>query len=127
MQTGYTLDYSTIKVDDECDNADGDCNGDGSRDVSQLVIQEIEQRGEASLTSSFGTSLTYDKRNNAKNPTSGYYMQVSTDFAGARRRRSVRARQRRRPRLLPDHGEASPSSAASSAATSRAGAATTSA
>ncbi len=68
------------------------------------MIQEIEQRGEASLTSSFGTSLTYDKRNNAKNPTSGYYMQVSTDFAGAGGDVQYVACQRRRPRLLPDLG-----------------------
>jgi outer membrane protein insertion porin family len=81
MQTGYTLDHSTLEVEDEC--ADGDCNDDGRRDVSALVLEEIKTRGESSLTSSFGTSLTYDKRNNAKNPTSGYYMQVSTDFAGA--------------------------------------------
>jgi outer membrane protein insertion porin family len=83
MQTGYTLDHSTLEVDDDCDNDEGDCNGDGNRDVSALVLEEIKTRGDSSLTSSFGTSLTYDKRNNAKNPTSGYYMQVSTDFAGA--------------------------------------------
>src|SRR4029453_14114597 len=80
---GYPIPPSALDVDDSCNVNTGDCNGDGSRDVSALVLQEIETRGSSSLTSSFGTSLTYDKRNNAKNPTSGYYMQVSSDFAGA--------------------------------------------
>jgi outer membrane protein insertion porin family len=39
-------------------------------------------RGDSALTSSIGTSLTYDKRNHPKNPTSGYYMQLATDMAG---------------------------------------------
>ncbi len=94
MQTGYTLDYSTLEVDDDCDNVTAIATATDTRDVSALVIEEIKTRGDSSLTSSFGTSLTYDKRNNAKNPTSGYYMQVSTDFAGARRRRPVRPPQR---------------------------------
>jgi outer membrane protein insertion porin family len=33
-------------------------------------------------TSLVGTTLTYDKRNNAQNPTSGYFLQAGTDFAG---------------------------------------------
>ncbi len=37
---------------------------------------------EAYWTSAIGTSLTYDKRNHPRNPTSGYYLQLSTDFAG---------------------------------------------
>ncbi|WBT36948.1 outer membrane protein assembly factor BamA [Hyphomicrobium sp. DMF-1] len=71
MQTGYTLDYSTIDVEAKYLNR-----------VSNLVIEEINTRGEDLLTSSFGTSLTYDKRNHPKNPTSGYYLQVSGDMAG---------------------------------------------
>ena len=71
MQTGYTLDYSTIDVEAKYEAR-----------VSKLVMEEIRTRGEDSLTSSFGTSLTYDKRNHPKNPTSGYYLQVSTDMAG---------------------------------------------
>jgi outer membrane protein insertion porin family len=82
MQTGYSLEYSTIDVDDRCNNAAGDCNGDGVRDISKLVLEEINQNGDSSLTSSLGTSLTYDKRNHPKTPTSGYYLQLSTDMAG---------------------------------------------
>ena len=37
---------------------------------------------DAYWTSAIGTSLTYDKRNHPRNPTSGYYLQLSTDFAG---------------------------------------------
>jgi outer membrane protein insertion porin family len=82
MQTGYTLEYSTIDIENRCDNPEGDCNGDGVRDLSKLVIEELNTRGDSSLASSIGTSLTYDKRNHPKNPNSGYYVQVSTDMAG---------------------------------------------
>jgi outer membrane protein insertion porin family len=33
-------------------------------------------------TSLVGTTITYDKRNNPTNPTSGYFLQAGTDFAG---------------------------------------------
>ncbi|MDX2289513.1 MAG: outer membrane protein assembly factor BamA [Hyphomicrobiaceae bacterium] len=33
-------------------------------------------------TSSLGGALTFDKRNHPRNPTSGYYVQLSTDLAG---------------------------------------------
>ena len=82
MQTGYTLDYSTLDIPSRCDNAKGDCNGDGIRDINALVIEEIKSRGDAALTSSFGTSLTFDKRNHPKDPTSGYWLQLATDMAG---------------------------------------------
>jgi outer membrane protein insertion porin family len=71
MQTGYTLEYTTMDVENKY------------RDhVSDVVLREIDTRGDDALASSIGTSLTYDKRNHPKNPTSGYYMQVATDFAG---------------------------------------------
>ncbi len=82
MQTGYTLDYSTLEIPGRCDNALGDCNGDNRRDISALVIEEIRTRGDSALTSSFGTSLTYDKRNHPKNPTGGYWLQLAADMAG---------------------------------------------
>jgi outer membrane protein insertion porin family len=50
--------------------------------TNPLVCAELAQRGDAALTSSLGSSLTYDKRNHPKNPTSGYYFQVASDFAG---------------------------------------------
>ncbi len=33
-------------------------------------------------TSLVGTTITYDKRNNAKTPTRGFYLQLDDDFAG---------------------------------------------
>jgi outer membrane protein insertion porin family len=71
MQTGYTLEYSSIDVENSYLNT-----------VSQVVTEEIKVRGEDAITSSIGTSLTYDKRNIPKNPSSGYYLQVATDMAG---------------------------------------------
>jgi outer membrane protein insertion porin family len=72
MQTAYTFDHSNIY--------ETDCGASGG--TNQLVCQEIALEGSTTNTSAFGTGLTYDKRNHPKNPTSGYYLQVSSDFAG---------------------------------------------
>jgi len=69
MQTGYTLEYASLDVNEHSTN------------VSELVKLENDLRGDT-LTSSIGTSLTFDRRNIPKNPTSGYYLQVATDMAG---------------------------------------------
>ncbi|MDX2258079.1 MAG: outer membrane protein assembly factor BamA [Hyphomicrobiaceae bacterium] len=42
----------------------------------------ITNSDEVYWTSSLGNALTYDKRNHPTNPTSGYYLQLATDFAG---------------------------------------------
>jgi outer membrane protein insertion porin family len=39
-------------------------------------------RDEAYWTSVAGTTITYDKRNHPKNPTSGFYIQLDDEFAG---------------------------------------------
>ncbi|MEQ1695543.1 MAG: outer membrane protein assembly factor BamA [Hyphomicrobiaceae bacterium] len=68
MQTSYTLAQNSIF----------DVNP-----AASLAIQQAGQRnGGESLTSSIGTSLTYDARNHPKNPTRGYFFQVASDFAG---------------------------------------------
>ena len=69
MQTHYSLDYANIY-----DVSTGN--------VSQFVVEEVNQRGRTSLTSSVGAALTYDKRNHPNNPTSGYFAQLGGDFAG---------------------------------------------
>jgi outer membrane protein insertion porin family len=46
---------------------------------ASLAIRQAEG---SALTSAWGTSLAYDKRNHPKNPTKGYYLQVGSDFAG---------------------------------------------
>jgi outer membrane protein insertion porin family len=77
LQTAYTLDYSSV-FDTDCNDADGD----GITQTNRLVCEEIELKGEDALTSAVGTGFTFDRRNNPKNPTAGYYLQLSTDFAG---------------------------------------------
>jgi outer membrane protein insertion porin family len=78
MQTGYTLkrdeiydvsDNSSLAVMQAC----------GDTDLSNDIA---ECSDDAYWTSAIGTSLTYDKRNHPRNPTSGYFFQLSTDFAG---------------------------------------------
>ncbi len=79
MQTGYTLKRDEIfDVDDNASIA-----------VKQACGDTILQRGvdpdctdDAYWTSSVGSSLTYDKRNHPRNPTSGYFLQLQTDVAG---------------------------------------------
>lgn len=53
-------------------------------DVSPYSSLAIRQAGEqgASYTSLMGTTLTYDLRNDPRNPTKGLWFQVGGDFAG---------------------------------------------
>ncbi|MGD9511011.1 MAG: outer membrane protein assembly factor BamA, partial [Geminicoccaceae bacterium] len=69
VQAGYTLEYTTLDIET------ADAN------VSEIVLEE-NRRNPETLASSIGTSITYDKRNHPKNPTSGYYLQLATDMAG---------------------------------------------
>jgi outer membrane protein insertion porin family len=64
MQTNYTLSRDTIfDVDDN----------------ASVAIKEAEG---TAFTSLIGTSVTYDLRNDPKNPSKGLFFQVGTDFAG---------------------------------------------
>jgi outer membrane protein insertion porin family len=49
------------------------------QDTASLAIQ---QAAGTWWTSAVGESIAYDQRNNAKNPTSGYFLQATTEFAG---------------------------------------------
>ena len=69
MQTSYTL-------------AENDIFG-VTTGASLGILQASQINNGKSLTSSFGTALTYDVRNHPKNPTRGYFFQVAADFAGA--------------------------------------------
>jgi len=64
-QTSYTLSHDDIY---EVDTT-----------RASLVVRESEG---AALTSAIGNAITYDQRNHPRNPTRGYYLQLSTDFAG---------------------------------------------
>ncbi len=74
MQTGYTFDHSDI-YDDLCDvNTANASNG--------LVCAELERFGGKSITSAVAASIAYDKRNHPRSPTSGYFLQLTSNFAG---------------------------------------------
>ena len=78
LTTNYTLSY------DEMSNVDVDQSADRHR-VASRAIRDLLAPGATSVdywTSSIGTSLTYDKRNHTKTPTSGYYLNGGVDFAG---------------------------------------------
>ena len=51
-------------------------------DVGPDASLAIRSSEGTALTSSWGTSLTFDGRNHPKNPTKGYYFQVGNDLAG---------------------------------------------
>jgi outer membrane protein insertion porin family len=51
-------------------------------DVQASASRAIRDAEGEYWSSSWGTSLAYDKRNHPKNPTSGYFLQVGTEFAG---------------------------------------------
>ena len=51
-------------------------------DVQQGASLAIQQAEGSAYTSLIGTSVTYDLRNDPKNPTKGLFFQAGTDFAG---------------------------------------------
>ena len=55
---------------------------DACGDTTLLYNQPANCTDEVYYTSLIGTSLTYDRRNHPKNPTAGYFLQGSVDFAG---------------------------------------------
>lgn len=84
MQNYYTFsrdeifdvaDGASLAIKDAC--GDIGPNGLGPEDGEPTNCQD-----EVYYTSLVGTSLTYDRRNHPKNPTAGYFLQGSVDFAG---------------------------------------------
>jgi outer membrane protein insertion porin family len=51
-------------------------------DVQSTASRAIKEAAGEYWTSAVGTSLAYDGRNHPKTPTSGYYFQIGTEFAG---------------------------------------------
>ena len=79
MQTSYTLSRDEIfDVQDNSSLAIRDACGDNVT----IAPNPAACRDSSYWTSALGTSLTYDKRNHPRNPTSGYYLQLASDFAG---------------------------------------------
>ncbi|MEQ1713403.1 MAG: outer membrane protein assembly factor BamA, partial [Hyphomicrobium sp.] len=78
MQTSYTLSRDEIfDVQSTASLAVKDACGDPAP-----VAGAANCRDSSYWTSALGTSLSYDKRNHPRNPTSGYYLQLASDFAG---------------------------------------------
>lgn len=91
MQTFYGLSRDEIyDVDENASLAIRQACGDTAVNLANPVNRDLdftnntqpECRDEAYWTSLAGTSITYDKRNHPKNPTSGYFLQLQPEFAG---------------------------------------------
>ncbi len=79
VQTSYTLSRDEIfDVEDSASIAIKDACGD----PAPAVNTPANCRDSSYWTSALGTSLTYDQRNHPRNPTRGYYLQLSSDLAG---------------------------------------------
>jgi outer membrane protein insertion porin family len=75
----WLTNYYTISRDEIYDVDKNFNPAAGDNEVASRAI--IDAEGIA-YTSLVGTQLTYDQRNHPRNPTRGYYLQASTDFAG---------------------------------------------
>ena len=91
MQTFYGLSRDEIyDVDENASLAIRQACGDTPANLSNPVNRDLDFTNnttpqcndEAYWTSLAGTTITYDKRNHPKNPTSGYYLQLNDEFAG---------------------------------------------
>jgi len=79
MTTRYTLSRDRIfDVDRNASLAVKEACGDTI--LEQGVDPDCQDSGY--WTSLIGTTIAYDKRNNPKNPTSGFYLELNNDFAG---------------------------------------------
>lgn len=85
-QTRYTLSRDELfDVDNNASLAIRDACGDsniGLRGQALINAGGVNCQDGDYWTSAVGGSLIYDKRNHPRNPSSGYYMQLSSDFAG---------------------------------------------
>lgn len=91
LRLGYPLaedlwmqNYYTFSRDEIFDVADGASLAikDACGDPAPVEDASADCQDEVYYTSLVGTSLTYDRRNHPKNPTAGYFLQGSVDFAG---------------------------------------------
>lgn len=72
-------DNASLAIKDAC----GDVNiGDPENTDGDNIGAPTNCQDPVYYTSLVGTSITYDKRNHPKNPTAGYFLQGSVDFAG---------------------------------------------
>lgn len=79
MQTAYSI--SRDEISDVTDNASlAIKEACGAANLNPNQNPQCKDSGY--WTSLVGTTISYDKRNNAANPTRGYYIEVADDFAG---------------------------------------------
>jgi outer membrane protein insertion porin family len=79
MQTSYTISRDEIfDVDNNASLAIKEACG--ATDMTPGDNPSCQDKGY--WTSMVGTTITYDRRNNPKNPNRGYYLEADTDFAG---------------------------------------------
>ncbi len=71
---------ASLAIKDAC--GDANIGNPLNQDGDPLTTVPADCRDKVYYTSLVGTTLTYDKRNHPKNPTSGYYLQTGVDFAG---------------------------------------------
>ncbi|MCH9807466.1 MAG: outer membrane protein assembly factor BamA [Alphaproteobacteria bacterium] len=85
-QTSYSLtrdelfdvnNNASLAIRDACGDVNINPRTRGGRPIRSPDCQDTEY-----YTSSLGGSLTYDKRNHPRTPSSGYFLQATTDFAG---------------------------------------------
>ncbi len=79
MQNYYT--FSRDEIFDVSNNASLAIK-DACGDPNPVPGATANCQDEVYYTSLIGTSITFDKRNHPKNPTAGYFLQSSVDFAG---------------------------------------------
>ncbi|RUU01237.1 outer membrane protein assembly factor BamA, partial [Mesorhizobium sp. USDA-HM6] len=78
-QLAYNISQEKYKLDDSCDT-NGDGIPDGSCDVSQAILNGIEES--PWLKSSVSLGLVYNTIDDMKNPHEGLYITGTTEFAG---------------------------------------------
>lgn len=90
-QTSYTLardeiydvnNSASLAIRDACGDSNLSKNGVTLTGAALTAAGGVQCQDDAYFTSSIGGSLTYDKRNHPRNPSSGYFLQLTSDFAG---------------------------------------------
>lgn len=75
MQTAYRLDITKI-TDSACGA------GINTSATSEVICQELARFGDETITSAASVGITYDKRNHPRDPTEGFFLSATADFAG---------------------------------------------
>jgi len=80
--TGFRLRAGYEIIEDLRQNWRYTIRSDVIRDLDSGVSSVIRSEEGSTVTSAIGQTLTYDKRDDRFDPTSGYFLRLETDFAG---------------------------------------------